>query len=235
MISATIISRACSGLPASAASSFWNIASGSSLSTWLDGCSLRSQPYNERQPRRLERLGTRSFHSTTSRAASKPRIGYRIAVSSSAKGRRFHPDKHAYNFDPELHDVLGVVTGTDPITKKKQRPASGEDAFFVSKIGQTPTSAVAFAVADGVGGWAESRVDPADFSHGLCSYMAQTALEWELEADKLHAKNLLQKGYDMLVEDPSIQAGGSTASVGVAQTDGKVELAKYVRHVHTSH
>ncbi|KAJ9194516.1 hypothetical protein DTO164E3_4156 [Paecilomyces variotii] len=222
MIAPTLTSRACSGLPASAVSSFWSIASGTSSSTWLDG---RSRVYNGSQSHRLKRTWTRSFHSTLSRDASKPRLSYRIAAASSAKGRRFHPDKHAYNFDPNVQDALGLLTGTDLIERKKQRPESGEDAFFVSKVGQTSSGVVAFGVADGVGGWTESRVDPADFSHGLCSYMAQTALGWDMEADTLHAKNLLQKGYDLLVEDPSIQAGGSTASVGVAQTDGRVELA----------
>ncbi|KAL1874638.1 Protein phosphatase 2C 7 [Paecilomyces lecythidis] len=225
MITATLTSRACSGLPASAASSIWNVAGGASFSTWLDGRSLHSRVYNGSDCRRLKRPWTRSFHATTSRESSKPRLSYRIAASSSAKGRRFNPDKHAYNFDPELQDALGLITGTDPIAGKKQRPESGEDAFFVSKVGRSKSGTVAFGVADGVGGWSESRVDPADFSHGLCSYMAQTALEWGTEAGKLHAKNLLQKGYDLLVEDPSIQAGGSTASVGVAQTDGRVELA----------
>lgn len=87
------------------------------------------------------------------------------------------------------------------------------------------TDAVAFAVADGVGGWAESRVDPADFSHGLCGYMAETALAWDAPADKLRPKQLLQTGYDQVVADPAIKAGGSTASVGVALPDGRVELA----------
>lgn len=85
--------------------------------------------------------------------------------------------------------------------------------------------AVAFAVADGVGGWTESRVDPADFSHGLCGYMAETALAWDEPADKLRPKQLLQTGYDRVVDDPAIKAGGSTASVGVALPDGRVELA----------
>lgn len=85
--------------------------------------------------------------------------------------------------------------------------------------------AVAFAVADGVGGWTESRVDPADFSHGLCGYMAQTALAWDESTDKLRPKQLLQAGYDQVVADPAIKAGGSTASVGVALPDGRVELA----------
>lgn len=91
--------------------------------------------------------------------------------------------------------------------------------------GPPNADAVAFAVADGVGGWTESRVDPADFSHGLCGYMAETALAWDAPADKLRPKQLLQTGYDQVVADPAIKAGGSTASVGIALPDGRVELA----------
>lgn len=101
----------------------------------------------------------------------------------------------------------------------------------MSKIGgQNPSSldAVAFGVADGVGGWAQSRVDPGDFSHGLCGYMAHSALAWKGPADKLRAKNLLQVGYDRVLEDEAIVAGGSTASVGIGLNDGRVDLAKYV-------
>ncbi|KAJ5232610.1 hypothetical protein N7468_005566 [Penicillium chermesinum] len=103
--------------------------------------------------------------------------------------------------------------------------------FFVSKIGKSRHSqsddaqAVAFAVADGVGGWAESRVDPADFSHGICGAMAKAALSWDESAEKLRPRQLLQDGYDQVVADPSVKAGGSTASVGVALPDGRVELA----------
>lgn len=123
--------------------------------------------------------------------------------------------------------MIGVTTDKNPAARRRGRPDSGEDAFFVSRIGSTSadSDAVAFAVADGVGGWTESRVDPADFSHGLCGYMAETALAWEKSADKLRPKQLLQTGYDQIVADPAIKAGGSTASVGVALPDGRVELA----------
>lgn len=177
----------------------------------------------------------RSFHSTPGRLSdpspSTSRISYRVAVSSSGKGRRFHPLKNAYNFDPTVSDVVGVSTDKNPTVRRRHRPDSGEDAFFVSRIGSEITGhpdtgdAVAFAVADGVGGWTESRVDPADFSHGLCGYMAQSALAWDSPADKLRPKQLLQAGYDQVVDDPAIKAGGSTASVGVALPDGRVELA----------
>lgn len=109
--------------------------------------------------------------------------------------------------------------------RRQRRPDSGEDAFFVSQVGQHNNGAIAFAVADGVGGWSESRVDPADFSHALCGYMAETALDWDVPAEQLRAKNLLQAGYDQVVADESICAGGSTASVGVGLDDGRVELA----------
>lgn len=58
--------------------------------------------------------------------------------------------------------------------------------------------------------------------------MAQHALTEEVGQLKLRPKELLQKGYNSVVADESITAGGTTASVGVAHTDGSVELAKYV-------
>ena len=102
---------------------------------------------------------------------------------------------------------------------------SGEDAFFASKIGDHST-AVAFGVADGVGGWTESGIDPADFSHGFCTYMAQTALDWEGPADKLRPVALMDAGYEKALNDKSIIAGGSTASVGIGYENGTVQLAK---------
>jgi len=182
---------------------------------------------------------TRSYSSLRkckySTSTHSPHISYRVAVSSSGKGRRLHPLKNAYNFDPAVTDVLGVSKDPSNSKSRKNRPDSGEDAFFVSRVGSTPLeqsnhqsphpSSIAFAVADGVGGWTESRVDPADFSHGLCTYMAQSALSWKQPPSTLRPKNLLQSGYDAIVADPSIKAGGSTASVGIALPDGKVELA----------
>jgi protein phosphatase PTC7 len=157
--------------------------------------------------------------------SSKAQISYRISVSCSAKGRPFNSEKTCYNFDP--YSALGLIPENLNMKSKRQnRPGSGEDAFFVSRVGNDPM-AVAFGVADGVGGWSEFRIDPADFSHGLCNYMAKSALRWSHPVEKLRPKNLIQMGYNMLLEDGSISAGGSTASVGVAQKDGRLELAKY--------
>ncbi|CAG8026603.1 unnamed protein product [Penicillium salamii] len=189
-------------------------------------CSLRLSPLS--QHFRLNIPRTQPFHTTPS---FKSKVSYRVAVSSTGKGRRFHPLKNAYNFDP-AGPALGVTKETNSVSRRRTRPDSGEDAFFVSRIGnrisdhqEGNAEAVAFAVADGVGGWTESRVDPADFSHGICGYMAHTAQTWHEPAEALKPKALLQAGYDAVVDDPTIRAGGSTASVGVALPDGRVELA----------
>lgn len=175
-------------------------------------------------PKKPSNLQKSLFHSSS----SPSRISYKIAASATGKGRRFHPIKNAYDFDPSIHNAIGVTTEDKSLSQRRNlRPDSGEDAFFVSNIGQNPhkPGAVAFGVADGVGGWAESRVDPADFSHGICRYMAQAALSWTSPAEKLRPKQLLQMGYDRVVEDEDIPAGGSTASVGVGLEDGRMELA----------
>jgi protein phosphatase PTC7 len=69
---------------------------------------------------------------------------------------------------------------------------------------------VAFGVADGVGGWDDTNIDPADFSHQLCDYMAYAAYLSEAAGSALGARALIQKGYNALAQDPSIIAGGST-------------------------
>ncbi|CEL08306.1 hypothetical protein ASPCAL11457 [Aspergillus calidoustus] len=202
---------------------------------WLTGVSA-SPAARAQCPRRLPqsrpphpRTTLRAFHSTRECNSQSPRISYRVAASASGKGRPFTPAKNAYNFNPDLHAALGVAVDTqNPAAKRKRRPDSGEDAFFVSRVGRSGSpsdNSIAFAVADGVGGWAESRVDPADFSHALCGYMAESALAWDQPADQLRAKSLLQTGYDMVVADKSVPAGGSTASVGIGLEDGRVELA----------
>lgn len=190
-----------------------------------------SRDHALRYTTRSLRLNRHLSSSPSSRSTSTTsRISYRVAGSCSAKGRRFNPEKHTYNFDPTIHETIGVALDNIGEGRSRQkRPASGEDAFFASRVGAEDTGAIAFAVADGVGGWAEHKIDPADVSHGLCTYMAQHALtDEEANQRKLRPKELLQKGYNSVVADESITAGGTTASVGVAQTDGNVELAKYV-------
>jgi protein phosphatase PTC7 len=94
------------------------------------------------------------------------KFSYSIAASYSAEGRQYNLATNVFNFDPNTPII-------NHKTDKRARPDSGQDAFFVSRIGKSGD--VAFGVADGVSGWRDYGFDSADFSHGLCDYMAYTA------------------------------------------------------------
>ena len=148
----------------------------------------------------------------------KPTFSYRIGASFSAKGRRFDPKKDVFSFDSQARDTIeqGVFTG---------RPGSGQDAFFVSRVGNSRN--VAFGVADGVGGWADQGIDSANFSHGLCLGMAKAAGETHsLEKKELLPQVILNNAYQEIVREGEIQGGGSTACVATGDEEGNLKVAK---------
>ena len=162
-------------------------------------------------------ISSKSIH-TSQPLQSSSKFTYGIAASFSAKDERYHPDKNVFNFNP-YNRILARRKD------KRTRPRSGQDAFFISRVDNTPD--VAFGIADGVGGWADSGVDPADFAHGFCDYMAHAAYayqsrEWKGE---IGARALMQRGYEDICRDDSVLAGGSTACVGIAKGDGGLEVA----------
>ncbi|KAL8946225.1 MAG: hypothetical protein Q9222_007351 [Ikaeria aurantiellina] len=164
----------------------------------------------------------RSTRSTTNIQSSRPAhtsatsssITYRIGAAFSAKGRKFNPKQNLYTFN-----ATSQSAEKEPFTG---RPASGQDAFFTSTIGNGTN--LAFGVADGVGGWSDSGIDSADFSHGLCRYLARSAVKHE-DDQKLGARDLLSKGFEDVVADQTISGGGSTACIAVGQADGTLEVA----------
>ena len=172
-------------------------------------------------------LGLRGFNSSARQWSDTAQFSYHVAASYSAKGHKFDAQGNVYTaepFDPSKSstaDLKECKASKDP----RKRAKSGQDAFFYSQVGSTRTTA--FGVADGVGGWTESGIDPADFSHGLCEYMACAARAWPegARSQSLHPKDLLQVGYDEVIGDDGIVGGGSTACLAVAEPDGNVEVA----------
>ncbi|KAL8387760.1 hypothetical protein RB595_009689 [Gaeumannomyces hyphopodioides] len=160
-------------------------------------------------------------------------FSYSVAASYIGKDRPYNPATHIFHFDPH-NRIL-----PDQARNKRLRPESGQDAFFVSRVGDT--GGVALGIADGVGGWMDSGVDPADFSHGLCGNMASFAYSYRAPrpaksspssqpqkpqaAQALTPRRLMQLGYDALCADGSVPAGGSTAVVGMLNPDGTLEVA----------
>ncbi|KAG5930752.1 hypothetical protein E4U53_002139 [Claviceps sorghi] len=149
---------------------------------------------------------------------SSSRFSYQIAASFIGKNRPYDPSSHVFHFNP--YNRIQPPRARRP----SSRPDSGHDAFFVSRI--QDSGSVAFGVADGVGGWVNSGVNPADFSHGLCDYMAASAYAHDADRGaRLTARRLLQNGYDAVCNDRSLHAGGSTACVCVAAPDGTFNVA----------
>jgi protein phosphatase PTC7 len=149
---------------------------------------------------------------------STSKFTYGIAASFTAKDRRYNPGLNIFNFNP-YNQILARRKD------KRTRPDSGQDAFFVSRIAES--SDIALGVADGVGGWADSGVDPADFAHGFCDYMAHAAYthkpaEWD---PPISARSLMQRGYEDISKDETVPAGGSTACVAIAKGNGHLEVA----------
>ncbi|EPE27108.1 PP2C-like protein [Glarea lozoyensis ATCC 20868] len=172
----------------------------------------RNPPFQNRVP-----ASARAF-SVSCALKSTPKFNYGISASFTAKDRRYNPTRNVFNFNPYNHIRARRKD-------KRTRPDSGQDAFFVSRIGET--SDVALGIADGVGGWVDSGVDPADFSHGFCDYMAHAAYthkpeEWKVP---LGARSLMQRGYEDISNDETVPAGGSTACVAIVRESGKLEVA----------
>ena len=149
---------------------------------------------------------------------SAPLLSYRIAASFSAKGRRFDPKNDIFTFgtQKQIPSRQDVFTG---------RPQSGQDAFFISKAGNSNN--VAFGVADGVGGWADQGIDSANFSHGLCQGMAKVAGDLRsLDRKDLSPQIILGNAYQEIVREGKIDGGGSTACVATGDEEGNLKVAK---------
>jgi protein phosphatase PTC7 len=176
-----------------------------------------SSKSQQRLPSNFVQISCRAFHSSKpSRTTSK--FTYGIAASFIAKDRRYNPETNVFNFNPYNHIRARRKD-------KRTRPDSGQDAFFISRVGES--SDVALGVADGVGGWIDSGVDPADFAHGFCDYMAHAAYTYRPSRGgaPLNARSLMQRGYEEICKDESVRAGGSTACVAIAKGDGTLEVA----------
>ena len=176
---------------------------------------------------------TRPFTSSARASAAGgssavPHLSVHIAASSSGKGRKFQAEKNTFDYDRDKDGRegagLGVQKGGTLREKRMGRPDSGQDAYFVSKVGEEGKE-TSFAIADGVGGWTEHGLDPADFSHGLCGHMGNVSRGWDGGRGRFGPRELLRLGYEATISDEEIVGGGTTACVGVVDGEGRLRMA----------
>lgn len=158
----------------------------------------------------------RRFQSSS--APSSQKFTYGIGASFSAKNRTYDPKEHSFTFNYK-HEVRS------PLVKKRIKYPSGQDDFFVSRVGQS--SNIALGVADGVGGWDRLGFNSGDVSNGICTHAAfeaftHDAAKW---GQSFGAHTLLQRAYKSLLDDDNVKAGSTTALVALARADGKLDVA----------
>ncbi|PKI83021.1 protein-serine/threonine phosphatase [Malassezia vespertilionis] len=82
---------------------------------------------------------------------------------------------------------------------------AGEDALMISK--SSSCESVMMGVADGVGGWTESGIDPSHFSNALLYYATQYV---EKQASFPSPKAVLEHAFARVTQDALVTAGSST-------------------------
>ncbi|KIK59919.1 hypothetical protein GYMLUDRAFT_44404 [Collybiopsis luxurians FD-317 M1] len=167
-----------------------------------------------------------------------PRHPFTFHIATSWAGKPSLGDEHETNSVP--------FTSTSPIgrwreemldrsigPKKKRRGKdwpldAGEDFFFVQEMRNGSVEGVSFGVADGVGGWVESGINPALFSQSLMYHAGRYSrnawagepeidptLDYEereqVEGWELTPYHCLDLAHGGVLRERYVQAGSSTA------------------------
>ncbi|WFD18274.1 protein-serine/threonine phosphatase [Malassezia caprae] len=151
--------------------------------------------------------------SAATAAADPKKMKIVTAYAFAAKPRESEESKSDENSNTEPLRPVVTERAIDPgsdlglwRSKMLKGGDAGEDALMVAK--SPDQSTVLLGVADGVGGWSESGVDPSLYSNALLHYAAQFA---ERHATMPTPQAILQHAFDQVAENPEIEAGSSTA------------------------
>lgn len=88
----------------------------------------------------------------------------------------------------------------------------GEDSFFVSNTYRT------IGIADGVGGWKEEGVDPAEFSNAL---MENAKYFTETHRQEFNPETIMSMAFDKVMHDKRVKAGSSTCCIASLLQEGQ--------------
>ncbi|OSD01538.1 protein serine/threonine phosphatase 2C [Trametes coccinea BRFM310] len=155
---------------------------------------------------------------------------YRFSVGASWAGKPHDPRDPRVKSNPFPPDSA-IGKWRDQMLSKPNAPAGkhiGEDFFYVQDMREK--SGISLGVADGVGGWVESGVDPSLFSQALMYHAhrySKAAWPGEPEVDptqeyeereqvegwELTPLECLESAYGGVLRERAVLAGSSTACV----------------------
>ncbi|XP_078178450.1 protein phosphatase 2C family protein isoform X1 [Carex rostrata] len=110
-----------------------------------------------------------------------------------------------------VRSEISLSVGARLIPHPRKVERGGEDAFFIS--GENGV----LAVADGVSGWAERKVDPALFSRELMSHVSNFFADEEVNCDP---QILLRKSHEA-----TTSMGSATALFAMMEKNGTLKIA----------
>ncbi|PWA65824.1 protein phosphatase 2C 1 [Artemisia annua] len=114
--------------------------------------------------------------------------------------------------NPVVRPELSIRAGTKLIPHPKKAGKGGEDAFFVSSY-----NGGVIAVADGVSGWAEKDVDPAQFSRELMRRASSLVEDEEVNYDP---RVLVRKAHAA-----TASTGSATVIISMLDENGILKVA----------
>ncbi|KAG8958440.1 hypothetical protein FRC03_009120 [Tulasnella sp. 419] len=147
---------------------------------------------------------------------------YRFHIGTSFAAKPWGSKKAKFPASTEISEWAKKQFGNKKFIKTTKD--AGEDAFFVQEMKNK--SGIALGVADGVGGWADSGVDPGIFSQALMFHAHKYAQRaWAGESDgipeteeeetsstwELPPEECLSLAYQAVLREKLVPCGSSTA------------------------
>ncbi|KAG6832409.1 hypothetical protein H0H92_002677 [Tricholoma furcatifolium] len=163
--------------------------------------------------------------SSTRNVSTAPLRPYKFHIGASWAGKNIPKGSRAPSF-PSNSDIGAWRDHTLSRPKSVSSKSAGEDFLFIQPMRQG--SGVAFGVADGVGGWSTSGVDPSLFSQALMFHAHRYSRNaWagepeidptldyenreEIEGWEMTPYECLDLAYGGVLREKIVQAGSSTA------------------------
>ncbi|KIJ69408.1 hypothetical protein HYDPIDRAFT_106015 [Hydnomerulius pinastri MD-312] len=186
-----------------------------------NGRSLASGVYQRAQPPLHCSVSSPRFASTTVSRPYKFHIGASWAAKPpDPKSTRFHTSFSADTLLGKWRDEM-LAHHKNPVAKD-----AGEDFFYITQMRNG--SGIAFGVADGVGGWVDSGVDPSLFAQTLMYHAHRYSRDsWagepeidptqdyevreRVEGWEMTPYECLELAYHGVLREKLVQAGSSTA------------------------
>ncbi|GAA5996277.1 hypothetical protein JCM5350_005963 [Sporobolomyces pararoseus] len=197
--------------------------------TFTTACSFRGKPGSPIYTLPTSSSSSSSSTSTDDTTKDGGKFKLKQGLNSSHPLSKWRDEQLEKSPNGAGHDwffVQGIPTNGDSQLLEQEGAKPGDDNEEKIKI--IGIKGVVLGVADGVGGWEESGVDPSHFSQALMWFSKEIIKngQFELKKGGKGLKELLDQAFEMVLKEKEILAGSSTAClVALDSETGKLHAA----------